>query len=92
MTPLTGAQLELRLFVAEIERRGDGLRARRAPPSAWEDHRTNMTRELWKTLDRIEPNLGLRLIASLAPGLQDIAAELAAKNAATAPEHRELRP
>lgn len=74
MTPLSVAHTELRLYVAQVEsahralERAIALRqaaGEPAPFDAWEDLRTAALAQLWETLDRIEPGLGLRLMKAL---------------------------
>ena len=76
MTPLSVAHTELRLFVLFMEREHKALalaeqvrRAAGAPPSfdGWEDLRTVALGQLWELLDRVEPELGLRLMKALFP-------------------------
>ena len=59
---------ELHLLVDALEAQANILRRtparRHADDTRWEDHRTESIAAVWETLDRIEPGLGARLMAS----------------------------
>lgn len=59
---------ELHLLVDALEAQANILRStparRQADESRWEDQRTESLAAVWETLDRIEPGLGARFMAS----------------------------
>ena len=75
MTPLSQAHTEVKLLVETLQKQSAELLAARAGPMQWDDHRTNAIGEIWRTLDRIEPGLGLELVYAMYPSLPEAASE-----------------